>query len=77
MYCEEVNFPEVNDPRLVQLNCRSVYDVLIDLKAVYPFGYPTEQFFRQTKQDIHNKVEEIMQKIRKARGNDEDEEAQA
>lgn len=77
IYNEEVTFPEVNDPRLVMLNCRSVYDVLIDLKDVFPFGYATEQFLRQTKQDIHNKVEEVIQKIRKARGNDEDEEAHA
>ncbi len=65
VYSEDVTYPEVNDPRLVMLNCRSVYDVMIDTAQVFPFGYPTEQFIRQTKQDIHNRVEELIQKIRK------------
>ena len=48
------------------------------MKQVLPFGYPTEQFFRQVKQDIHNKIEEVRAHIKRSNPNaDEDEEALA
>lgn len=51
-------YPGLNDPRHTEVLNKSVYDALIDLIQVLPFGYPTEQLFRQIKQDIQLKLEE-------------------
>ena len=45
IYNEEVQYPALNDNR-TDLNFRSIYDQLLDLTLVLPFGYPTEQFIR-------------------------------
>lgn len=43
-----------------------------------PFGYPAEQFLRQVKQDIHNRIEEVRAHIKRTNPNaEEDEEALA
>ena len=77
VYNEEVQYPDIHDNR-TDLNYRAVYDQLLDLKLVLPFGYPTEQFLRQTKQDIHNKIEEVRAHIKRTNPNaEEDEEALA
>ena len=58
-YSEDVIYPELNDPRSADAPNKSVYDALLDLNHVIPFGYATEQYFRGTKQDIHDKLEEM------------------
>lgn len=58
MYTEDVIYPELNDPRHSDVLNKTVYEAMLPLDQVLPFGYPTEQFFRQIKQDIHNKLEE-------------------
>jgi len=73
VYNEEVLYPELNDPRTTELNYRSIEDKFLDLKQILPFGYPSEQFLRQTKQDVHNKIEEIKRNKKNSRqGNDDD-----
>ena len=57
IYQEETVYPELQDPRHAELNDKAIYDVLLDLSQVKPFGYPTEQFLRQVKQDIHDRLE--------------------
>ncbi len=75
IYNEEVQYPALNDNR-TDLNFRSIYDQLLDLTLVLPFGYPTEQFIRQVKQDIYNRIEEVRAHIKRNNPNaDEDEEA--
>lgn len=74
-YNEEVLYPELNDPRTTELNFRSIEDKLMDMRQIMPFGYPSEQFLRQTKQDVHNKVEEIKRNKKNSRqGNDDEDE---
>lgn len=46
IYNEEVTYPELYDPRFIDQNINTIYDVMMDVKDVMPFGYPTEQFFR-------------------------------
>ena len=58
MYSEDVSYSEISDPRHNDVLNKTVYDALLPLEQVLPFGYPTEQFFRQVKQDIHDKLEE-------------------
>lgn len=58
IFNEDVLYPELNDPRFTDVVNKTIYDVVLPLNKVYPFGYPTEQLFRQLKQDIHNKLEE-------------------
>jgi hypothetical protein len=75
IYNEEVQYPTLIDNR-TDLNYRSIYDQLLDLSLVLPFGYPTEQYIRQTKQDIHNRIEEVRAHIKRNNPNaEEDEEA--
>ena len=57
IYQEETVYPELQDPRHAELNDKAIYDALLDLTQVKPFGYPTEQFLRQVKQDIHDRLE--------------------
>ena len=45
VYNEEVQYLDLHDHRS-DLTYRAVYDQLLDLKLVLPFGYPTEQFLR-------------------------------
>jgi hypothetical protein len=58
VYNEDVLYPELTDLRHSEIPNKSVYDALIDIKHVMPFGYPTEQFMQWIKQDIHNRLEE-------------------
>ena len=77
IYNEEVQYPNLLDHR-TELNYRAIYDQPLDLKLVLPFGYPTEQFLRQIKQDIHNRIEEVRASIKRNNPNaEEDEEALA
>ena len=46
VYSEEVVYPELNDPRHSDVLNKTVYDAMLPLEQVLPFGYPTEQFFR-------------------------------
>lgn len=74
VYNEEVLYPELTDPRTTELNYRSIEDKMLEIKQILPFGYPSEQFLRQTKQDVHNKIEEIKRNKKNSRqGNDDDE----
>lgn len=80
VYNEDVLYPELNDPRINEMNYRSIYDAILDIKQVVPFGYPSEQFLRGLKQDIHNKIEEVKHKKKSSRsGNnaDDDEDTNA
>jgi len=43
----------------------SVYDQLADLEEVIPFGYPTEQFLAQIKNEIYLNVEEQKLEVQK------------
>lgn len=45
-YHEEVLYPELNDMRHSDVQNKSVYDSMLSLSHVLPFGYPTEQFIR-------------------------------
>ena len=65
-YQEEVTYPELNDHRLAEVTSRSVFDQMLEIKQILPFGYTTEQLFRQIKQDIHSKIEEVRAKLRRA-----------
>lgn len=67
VYNEEVLYPELTDPRTTELNYRTIEDKLLDIKQILPFGYPSEQFLRQTKQDVHNKIEEIKRNKKNSR----------
>lgn len=67
VYNEEVLYPELTDPRTTELNYRSIEDKMLDIKQILPFGYPSEQFLRQTKQDVHNKIEEIKRNKKNSR----------
>ena len=58
VYSEDISYAEINDPRHNDVLNKTVYDALLPLEQVLPFGYPTEQFFRWVKQDIHVKLEE-------------------
>ena len=63
---EDVVYPELNDPRNSEFPNKAVYDALLNLSQVLPLGYPTEQFMRATKQDVHHKVEEHRAYLRTA-----------
>ena len=67
VYNEDVLYPELTDPRTTELNYRSIEDKMLDIKQILPFGYPSEQFLRQTKQDVHNKIEEIKRNKKNSR----------
>jgi hypothetical protein len=49
LYSEDVMYSELNDSRHSDVINKTVYDLLIPLDQVLPFGYPAEQFFRQVK----------------------------
>lgn len=71
LYQEEVLYPTMTDPRHTDQLNRSVYDVLLpEMSQIMPFGYPTEQFIRGLKQDIHDKLEQSRMAMRS--GDDED-----
>lgn len=77
VYNEEVNYPELNDPRTTELNYRSIEDKFLDIKQILPFGYPSEQFLRQLKQDVHNKIEDVRRNKKNNRQNNDDDEDQS
>lgn len=58
IFNEEILYPELNDPRHNDMPNKTIYDCLLPFDQVLPFGYPTEQYFRQVKQDIHTRLEE-------------------
>lgn len=74
IYNEEVLYPELSDPRQTDLNYRSVEDKFLDMKQILPFGYPSEQFLRQIKQDVHNKIEDVRRNKKNNRQNNDDDE---
>ena len=65
VFNEEVLYPELHDPRHLETLNKTIYDVLIEnLADVIPLGYPSEQFLRWIKQDIHTRLEHTRLQMR-------------
>lgn len=73
-FTEDVVYPDLSDYKHTERPDKTLFDAFIDLTLVLPFGYPTEQFMRTTKQDVHHRVEEYRQQLRGKKGDDEDNE---
>ena len=72
-FTEDVVFPELSDFKHTERPDKSLYEVLLDMSQVLPFGYPTEQFMRTTKQDVYHRIDEYRSQIKSKSGNDDDE----